>query len=197
MAPGSSSAPRWKELRTQIGDNVRTYLWDTGRRKFIPHIYPERSPIPEGFDEREVYYHGGTAVAIEAGLLSPEEIRDANARMLENVRLSGMPSIGLTLYPTYPEGFFRGGMAKPYQYQNGGDWTWFGGRMIQQLVLNGMVEEAYEEIRPMIDRVIRNEGFYEWYGMGNVPSGSGHFKGSAGVLAKAIELLRDWAEEHK
>ena len=197
MAPGSSSAPRWKELRTQIGDNVRTYLWDTGRRKFIPHIYPERSPIPEGFDEREVYYHGGTAVAIEAGLLSPEEIRDANARMLENVRLSGMPGIGLTLYPTYPEGFFRGGMAKPYQYQNGGDWTWFGGRMIQQLVLNGMVEEAYEEIRPMIDRVIRNEGFYEWYGMGNVPSGSGHFKGSAGVLAKAIELLRDWAEEHK
>lgn len=78
-----------------------------------------------------------------------------------------------------------------------GDWTWFGGRMIQQLVVNGMVEEAYAEIHPMIERVIQNDGFYEWYGKGGVPSGSGNFKGSAGVLSKAIELLRDWAEKNK
>ena len=32
---------------------------------------------------------------------------------------------------------------------------------------------------------------------GGVPSGSGNFKGSAGVLSKAIELLRDWAEKNK
>lgn len=49
----------------------------------------------------------------------------------------------------------------------------------------------------MLERVVRNDGFYEWYGQGEVPSGSGKFKGSAGVLAIAIRLLRDWAEEHK
>ena len=49
----------------------------------------------------------------------------------------------------------------------------------------------------MIDRVIKNQGFYEWYGMGNVPSGSGNFKGSAGVLAKAIEMLNAWAKENQ
>lgn len=186
---------KWKGIREQIAQNVRKYLWDAERKKFIPHLYIDPSPIPVGFDENQIHYHGGTAVAIEAGLLSKEEITVVNAQMLENVRLSGMPSIGLTLYPTYPEGFFRGGMAKPYVYQNGGDWTWFGGRMIQQLVANGFVEEAYDEIRPMIDRVIKNQGFFEWYGMGGVPSGSGHFKGSAGVLAKAIEMMNDWAEE--
>ena len=186
---------KWKGIREQIAQNVRKYLWDAERKKFIPHLYIDPSPIPAGFDENQIHYHGGTAVAIEAGLLSKEEITVVNAQMLENVRLSGMPSIGLTLYPTYPEGFFRGGMAKPYVYQNGGDWTWFGGRMIQQLVANGFVEEAYDEIRPMIDRVIKNQGFFEWYGMGGVPSGSGHFKGSAGVLAKAIEMMNDWAEE--
>ena len=69
--------------------------------------------------------------------------------------------------------------------------------MIQQLVANGYVEEAYAEIRPMLDRVIRNKGFYEWYGKGNIPSGSGNFKGSAGVLAKAIAMLKHWAEENK
>lgn len=195
MTDDTSLLKKWKGIREQIAQNVRKYLWDAERKKFIPHLYIDPSPIPAGFDENQIHYHGGTAVAIEAGLLSKEEIAVVNAQMLENVRLSGMPSIGLTLYPTYPEGFFRGGMAKPYVYQNGGDWTWFGGRMIQQLVANGFVEEAYDEIRPMIDRVIKNQGFFEWYGMGGVPCGSGHFKGSAGVLAKAIEMMNDWAEE--
>ncbi len=195
MTDDASLQKKWKGIREQIAQNVRKHLWDVERKKFIPHLYIDPSPIPAGFDENQIHYHGGTAVAIEAGLLSKEEIAVVNAQMLENVRLSGMPSIGLTLYPTYPEGFFRGGMSKPYVYQNGGDWTWFGGRMIQQLVANGFVEEAYDEIRPMIDRVIKNQGFFEWYGMGDVPSGSGHFKGSAGVLAKAIEMMNDWAEE--
>lgn len=195
MTDDASLLKKWKGIREQIAQNVRKYLWDAERKKFIPHLYIDPSPIPAGFDENQIHYHGGTAVAIEAGLLSKEEIAVVNAQMLENVRLSGMPSIGLTLYPTYPEGFFRGGMSKPYVYQNGGDWTWFGGRMIQQLVANGFIEEAYAEIRPMIDRVIKNQGFFEWYGMGGVPSGSGHFKGSAGVLAKAIEMMNDWAEE--
>lgn len=195
MTDDASLLKKWKGIREQIAQNVRKHLWDAERKKFIPHLYIDPSPIPAGFDENQIHYHGGTAVAIEAGLLSKEEIAVVNAQMLENVRLSGMPSIGLTLYPTYPEGFFRGGMAKPYVYQNGGDWTWFGGRMVQQLVANGFVEEAYDEIRPMIDRVIKNQGFFEWYGMGGVPSGSGHFKGSAGVLAKAIEMMNDWAEE--
>ncbi len=195
MTDDASLLKKWNGIREQIAQHVRKHLWDAERKKFIPHLYIDPSPIPAGFDENQIHYHGGTAVAIEAGLLSKEEIAVVNAQMLENVRLSGMPSIGLTLYPTYPEGFFRGGMAKPYVYQNGGDWTWFGGRMIQQLVANGFVEEAYDEIRPMIDRVIKNQGFFEWYGMGGVPSGSGHFKGSAGVLAKAIEMMNDWAEE--
>lgn len=195
MTDDTSLLKKWKGIREQIAQNVRKHLWDAERKKFIPHLYIDPSPIPAGFDENQIHYHGGTAIAIEAGLLSKEEIAVVNAQMLENVRLSGMPSIGLTLYPTYPEGFFRGGMSKPYVYQNGGDWTWFGGRMIQQLVANGFVEEAYAEIRPMIDRVIKNRGFFEWYGMGGVPSGSGHFKGSAGVLAKAIEMMNDWAEE--
>ncbi len=195
VIPGK--ADRWDTLRNSVAANARKYLWDTEHQKFIPHVYLDKSPIPEGFDENKIYYHGGTAVAIEAGLLSKEEIENVNRRMLENVRLSGMPSIGLTLYPPYPDGFFHGGMSKAYIYQNGGDWTWFGGRMIQQLIANGFVKEAYEEVRPMIDRVVKNNGFFEWYGMGGVPSGSGHFKGSAGVLAKSIEMFHGWAENNK
>lgn len=199
MAEMSEGAEQeeWKKLREEIATNTRKYLWDTKRNKIIPHVYLDKTPDLGDFDENDVHYHGGTAIAIEAGLLTKEEIAIVNAQMLENVRLSGMPSIGLTLYPPYPDGFFHGSMAKPYIYQNGGDWTWFGGRMIQQLIANGFVEEAYNEITPMIDRVIKNNGFFEWYGQGGVPSGSGHFKGSAGVLCKAIEMFNDWAKENK
>ncbi len=188
---------QWKELREQIARNTRKHLWDAEQHKIIPHVYIDQIPDLGDFDENKVHYHGATALAIEAGLLSKEEIGIVNAQMVENVRLSGMSSIGLTLYPPYPEGFFHGSMAAPYVYQNGGDWTWFGGRMIQQLITNGYVEEAYQEIAPMIDRVIKNQGFFEWYGQGGVPSGSGHFKGSAGVLCKAIAMFQDWAKENK
>ena len=197
MSDDASAKTKWQNLRDKIAQNVRKHLWDDANKKFIPHIYIDPSPIPAGFDENKIHYHGGTTIAMEAGLLSKEEVGIVNAQMLENVRLSGMPSIGLTLYPTYPEGFFRGWMEKPYHYQNGGDWTWFGGRTIQQLIAHGYVQEAYDEIRPMIDRVLQNKGFFEWYGMGNVPSGSGHFKGSAGTLAKAIEMFREWADNQQ
>jgi hypothetical protein len=183
------------KLRKSLAKNVRKYLWDEKRQKIRPHVYLDKSPIPEGFDEEELYCHGGTAIAIEAGLLTKKEIATVNSAMVRNVKLSGMPSIGLTLYPPYPEGFFHGGMGNLYNYQNGGDWTWFGGRMIQQLVRNGFVKEAYEEIRPMIDRVIKHQAFYEWWGMGCTPSGSGEFKGSAGVLVKAIEMMREWSKD--
>ena len=197
MTEDADLIKKWSTIREGIFANARKHLWDEINQKVVPHVYPETSPIPEGFDENAIHYHGGTALAIEAGLLTEEEIAIVNAQMVKNVQLSGMPSIGLTLYPTYPEGFFHGGMKRAYVYQNGGDWTWFGGRMIQQLIANGFVKEAYEEVQPMLERVIANKGFYEWYGMGGVPSGSGHFKGSAGVLAKAIEMLRAWANEQQ
>lgn len=195
IQPNAAKIADWKAFKKELETNSRRYLWDQKRQKFIPHIYPKSSPLPKGFDENKIHYHGGTAIAIEAGLLKRSEIATVNKQMLENVRLSGMPSIGLTLYPTYPVGFFKGWMAEPYHYQNGGDWTWFGGRMIQQLIQHGFYQEAYNELQPMIDRVVKNKGFYEWYGKNDVPSGSGKFKGSAGVLSKAIAMINQWASE--
>ena len=83
----------------------------------------------------------------------------------------------------------------PYGYQNGGDWTWFGARMITQLVRYGFIKEAYQEIRPMIDRVINNNGFYEWYTVDGKPTGSANFRGSAGVLYTAITSLQNIASD--
>ena len=69
--------------------------------------------------------------------------------------------------------------------------------MIQQLIQNGFVEEAYQEMIPMVERVKKNNGFYEWYSVDNKPRGSGQFRGSAGVLGKAIVMIQQWARLHK
>ena len=57
------------------------------------------SPFPPSFNESEVYYHGGTTVAIEAGLLSKSEVEQAYRKMQENVKQAHAATIGLTLYP--------------------------------------------------------------------------------------------------
>lgn len=186
---------RWTTVRDDLAKNIRRHLWDTERRQFIPHIYLEGSPFPADFDERSVYYHGGTAVAIEAGLLSREETKAALERMRENVRRAGASSIGLTVFPVYPAGTFKNEGMKPWSYQNGGDWCWFGGRMIQQLIRHGFVDEAYTELQPMITRVVKHGDFYEWWTRDNQPRGSARLRGSAGVLGKAILMLQAWSRE--
>ncbi len=190
-----STKIKWESIRDKVSENTMKYLWDEENDKFIPHVYLDGSPYPDDFNENKIYYHGGTAVAIEADLLSKEQIKISLEKMLDNVKDSGAGSIGLTLYPPYPAWAFENKGMYEYGYQNGGDWTWFGGRMIQQLLKNGFVEEAYEHIQPMVKRVKDNDGFYEWYTVKNEPKGSGTFRGSAGVLYKAIEMFEEYADQ--
>jgi hypothetical protein len=187
---------KWTTVKSGIEKNIAKYLWDNENQKYIPHVYLDGSPFPDDFDENKIYYHGGTAIAIEANLLTKDEIQISIDKMIANVKESGAPSIGLTMYPTYPEGYFKNKGMYPYGYQNGGDWTWFGARMIKELIDNGFVEEAWEQAQPMFDRVIENDGFYEWYTKDNKPNGSGMFRGSAGVLLDVIDSFDQWAEKN-
>jgi len=194
MIKNDKGRVKWIKVVDKLKANIRKHLWDTESNKFVPHIYLERSPFPDDFDENKLYFHGGTALAIEAGLLSLKEISAVNTWMVKNQQLASAQSIGITVYPPYPKGYFMNSFMVPFGYHNGGDWSWWGGRMIQQLVRNGFIKEAWEEIEPMIERVIKNNGFYEWYTVDGKPQGAGSFRGEAGVLAKAIEMLKDASE---
>jgi hypothetical protein len=197
LGPGAPEAAQWTKTRDELKRNTRKFLWDKTNQKFIPHVYLAGSPFPADFNENAINYHGGTAVAIEAGLLTRKEISHALARMDADVRDAHAATIGLTMYPAYPLGLFHNPqMTKPYTYQNGGDWTWFGGRMVEDLIDEGEIADAYREIRPMVDRVVRVNGFYEWWTPDNQPRGSAGFRGSAGVLGYDIDLLEAWAAKN-
>lgn len=189
------TAKKWKPIHDSIAKNTMKYLWDDKNQKFIPHIYLKDSPFPADLDENKIYYHGGTAVAIQAGLLNKKQIKISLDKMVDNVKRSGAGSIGLTMCPPYPEGTFKNKGMYPYGYQNGGDWTWFGGRMIIALTENGFMKEAYEQAKPMMERVIKNDGFFEWYTVENKPKGSATFKGSAGVLYDVILTFENYSQK--
>ncbi|MBX3746516.1 MAG: hypothetical protein KF833_14505 [Verrucomicrobiae bacterium] len=190
------AAARWTAVGDRVRAGIRRHLWDAPRGKFKPHVYLAGSPFPPDFDEDAIWYHGGTAVAMEADLLSREEIVRSLAAMRDNVRRAGAASLGLTVYPPYPDGFFKNPGMGAWSYQNGGDWCWFGGRLIRQLLRAGLVEDAYLDLKPMVTRVLRHNGFFEWWTRDNQPRGSGRFRGSAGVLGIVIQELRAWASSH-
>ena len=189
------SKVNWQETASALKKNIRKYLWDAKAQKYVPHIYLNGRPFTNDFDENKILYTGGTACAILAGLNSKREIVNINRQFLDAAAKEPYATIGMTVYPPYPLAAFPN--VPPYTYQNGGDWTWFGARMVQALVANGFAEQGYAEISPMIDRVLKNDGFYEWYDVKTgAAEGSGDFRGSAGVLHDAIQELRAWAKAH-
>jgi cellobiose phosphorylase len=195
-AAGRNTAP-WAERERELRSKVRTHLW-TGTQ-FIAHVYLDKgSPFPAEFDEGRIYFQGGTAVAIQAGLLEPAEVAQAFARMVKNKVDSQSGSIGVSLYPAYPAGYFKNSyfMGAEYGYQNGGDWPWFGARIVQQMIVHGQVDLAYRELAPMLTRVVRDDGFYEWYARDGSKQGSADYRGTAGELVKAIDMLQAWAAKH-
>jgi glycogen debranching enzyme len=184
----------WYDEKESIKVNVRKYLWDEQKQKFIPHRYLEDSPF-SGFDEDEIFYFGGTVYAILAGFLNEDEIEACYRKMLAVKELSCSMTIAIINYPPYPDGsFYNEGGTKPYVYVNAADWTWWGGRAIEAMVKTGHLDLAYQEISPFLDRVIKNKGFYEWYSvLDHQPHGSNTFLGAAGALGKAIKLMKEEA----
>ena len=181
----------WTDEKAFITANVRKHLWDEVRQKFIPHKYIDDSPF-SGFNEDEIYYLGATVYGILAGFLNEDEIETSYRKMLAIKELTGAMTVAVINWPPYPLGsFYEGEGTKPYKYVNTADWTWWGGRTIEAMIKTGHLELAYQEISPFLDRVIKNDGFYEWYSvLDHQPHGSNTFLGAAGALGKAIQLIK-------
>lgn len=189
---GYKTVENWQSVADQVKNNVRKHLWMKNEQKYRPHLYLNGSPFSKNFDEDKILYGGGSICAILAGFNTAAEVAAINKQLVAAAGKEKYATIGMTVYPPYPVEEFPN--MKAYLYQNSGDWTWFGGRMMGALVNFGMVREAYEELVPMVDRTLAKKGFFEWYDVQNgAPKGSGDFRGEAGVLYDAIALLKTWA----
>jgi len=182
----------WKQVALNLRASVRRHLWDASAKKYKPHIYIDGSPFPASFNESAILYSGGSVCAILAGFNTRSEVYEINRQLVNAAAKEKFATIGITVYPPYPADAYPN--MHPYNYQNGGDWTWFGGRMINALLSYGYAADAWKELDPMIERVISHHGFFEWYDVRTgEPKGSGDFRGEAGVLYDAIRSVRHWA----
>lgn len=211
----SEEAP-WLARRNALALAARAVLWDEVRVKFVPHRYlVEGSPFPPELDEDAIFFPLGTALAIRAGLLGPEEIAQSWAATLEAVRRAGAASIGFSPWPPYPAGCYSAKGIQPWGYANGGDWTWWGAQTALAYAEAGYIAEAYEALLPMVQRVLRDREFFEWYdrhnrpahkapaptpasqgdlGWGQIAKGAAQFRGAAGTLILAIDGIRHLAK---
>jgi len=175
----------WLRRASALGEAADRYLWQEGKGFFRVHLHLD--PFPHDFNEDGMFAMGGNAQAIISGLAGPGKagriILAALARQ-DEFRVS---SISGALLPPYPAGFFKHpAMDEPYEYQNGGQWDWFGGRLILAMFENGFSAKAREKLIEIVQKDIRNGGLFEWDTKDGAGRGSDDYAGSAGSLARAL-----------
>jgi hypothetical protein len=130
---------------------------------------------------------GGNTEAVISGLAGPDRARRIIAAAIARQEAFKMPTIGASLLPPYPKGFFKHPMVDdPYEYQNGGLWDWFAGKLIRTMFDHGYSSSARAKLLEIARKNIAGNGLSEWDAPDGRGRGSSVFAGSAGSLALAL-----------
>jgi hypothetical protein len=181
----SEEAAEWSSRRDTIRRNASSLLWMADRGYYRVHIHLDE--LAHDFDEDEMFAMGGNAAAILSGLADAGRAARIIRTALERQKQYQVSTISGTLLPPYPHGVFRHSlMDDPYEYQNGGQWDWFGGRLILAMYSEGFSRTATDKLKEIARKNIANGGFFEWEDRAGTGRGSDYYAGSAGVLARAV-----------
>ncbi len=188
VAGAGDKANLWRERARQIRLNADKWLWQNDRGFYRVHIHLE--PWRHDLDESSMFAMGGNAQAMISGLAG-EPGEGKRGRIIEQAltrqKEFGVSTISGSLLPPYPAGFFKHpALDEPYEYQNGGQWDWFGGKLVLAMFESGFSREAREKLIEIARKDIANGGLYEWDAKDGQGRGSDFYSGSAGSLARAL-----------
>lgn len=187
-------AGKWRQRGQDVAARCRRQLYLPDRGYFLVHL------VPDGGDaltwERNVLAVGGNAEAMRAGLLGRAEI----ARFLEVLQRRrqeyGLRTVSFTLLPPFPENFFpHPALRSPWNYQNGGEWDWIGGRLVSALYQHGFRREADRYLEEIAAKNLADMNVFEWSDRAGNGQGALFYAGAAGVLGEAILLGRTGLQE--
>ncbi len=175
----------WTKQATEIRRAADRVLWQASRGYYRVHNHLD--DLRHDFDEDAMFAMGGNAAAVAAGLAGPDKERRIFDEALRRQPEYGISTIGGAILPPYPGGVFRHPMVdEPYEYQNGGQWDWFGGRLVAAMFRDGRAVEARAKLLEIARKAVANNGLYEWDSPGGEGRGSDFYSGSAGALAGAL-----------
>jgi hypothetical protein len=178
-------ADSWQKKAASLREAADRYLWQEEKGFYRVHIHLD--PFPHDFDEDDMFAMGGNTQAIIAGLANGEKAERIIGTALERQGSFRLSTVSGSLLPPYPAGFFlHPAMDEPYEYQNGGQWDWFGGRLVLAMFENGFSVAAREKLIEIAAKNNRNGGLFEWDTKEGNGRGSDDYAGSAGSLARAL-----------
>ncbi|TKJ31330.1 MAG: hypothetical protein CEE40_02130 [Chloroflexi bacterium B3_Chlor] len=160
-------------------------LWNPQGGFYLVHKH--LTPLAHDFPEEEMIGISN-ALAANVGLSDLHRSQRVFSN-LESARLAaGSRKPGLSLYPPYPEGFFAHVQMSPGEYQNGGQWDWWGGMQITAEFESGHSALALAHLRMVAqDWALHPGQVFEW----QMPStaegwGSDNYASAAATVAKAV-----------
>jgi hypothetical protein len=175
----------WRDKAQLIKDNTNRWLWQEDKGFYRVHIHLD--DLTHMFDEDDLFAMGGNIQAVISGLADEEKSGRIIQEALRRQEEFQVSTISGTLLPPYPKGFFKHPLLDdPYEYQNGAQWDWFGGRLIYAMFENGFIDLAKEKLLEIISKNVKNRGFFEWDSREGVGMGSDFYAGSAGSMGKAL-----------
>ena len=175
----------WRETAESIKKNTNIRLWQEDKGFYKVHMHLDA--LTHDFDEDGMFAMGGNAVASLAGLANARQQAEIIRAALERQNIYNISTISGTLLPPYPKNTFKHPlMDSPYEYQNGAQWDWFGGRLITSMFSSGFSLKAREKLIEIASKNIENKGFFEWDDQRGTGKGSDMFAGSAGSLGQAL-----------
>ena len=178
-------ADSWQKKADELRQSADRLLWQEDRGFYRVHIHID--PFPHDFDEDDMFPMGGNAQAMISGLAGAAKARKIIEAALDRQARFGVSTVSGALLPPYPGGFFKHpAMDEPYEYQNGGQWDWFGGRLLFAMFESGFSRTAKNKLLEIIRKNTANVGLWEWDTKDGAGRGSDFYAGSAGSLAKAL-----------
>jgi len=178
-------AASWQKRAESLKKNANGWLWQEDKGFYRVHLHLDS--LEHDFDEDDMFAMGGNTQAILAGLADQEKAKRIIGRSVERQKEFNISTISGCLLPPYPARFFKHpAMDEPYEYQNGGQWDWFGGRLVCAMFESGFSRLAREKLLEIIRKSVTNGGLFEWDSRDGAGRGSDYYSGSAGSLAKAL-----------
>jgi hypothetical protein len=175
----------WNDRAEEIRKNAERWLWQEARGFFRVHFHLDS--LRHDFDEDGMFAMGGNAEAVISGLASNEKARRIFEVALARQKSYGLSTISGSLLPPYPKGIFKHPMMDdPYEYQNGGQWDWFGAKLVKGMFERGFSRTAGQKLLEIAKKNAANKGLYEWDTPAGRGQGSAYYSGSAGSLALAL-----------
>lgn len=177
----------WRAQAAMIKANLNKHLWQESRGFYRLHLVLTPALMSGAQDDSDIFAMGGNAVAALYGVAEEQQVRRIFEAAEVRQRQYKLSTIGGTLLPPYPRGFFKHpAVSEEYTYQNGGQWDWFAGRFLLAEFERGYSVRAYRQLLEVARKCVRNNGLYEWDDKNGEAKGSANYAGSAGALGAAV-----------